>query len=74
VRQGRFETSAKRARFARLVAVLGQLYQEHRRLVEEEVLPLVVEFLTAGDLAAAGREMADRRRAERKEPRRQPDG
>lgn len=60
VQHGRFETSAKRARFARLAAVFGQLYREHRRLVEEEVLPLAVEFLAATDLVAAGREMAER--------------
>jgi hypothetical protein len=68
VRQGRFATPTKRARFAKLVAVLGQLHREHRGLMEEDVLPLAVQVLTAPDLVAAGREMVERWTAARKEP------
>jgi hypothetical protein len=63
VRQGRFETPAKRARFARLVDVLWRLYQEHHRLEEEEVLPLAARVLRPDDLRAIAGEMEARRLA-----------
>jgi hypothetical protein len=59
---GCFERAEKHARFCRLVAVLRHLFEEHARLEEEEVLPLVSALAETGELEALGREMVARRR------------
>jgi hemerythrin-like domain-containing protein len=48
-------------RFRQLATQLSRLYDEHIRVEENEVFPLAVSILPQPDLAAMGKEMAERR-------------
>jgi hemerythrin-like domain-containing protein len=58
---GRFERAEERARFQELITTLQQLYQEHIRREDEELLPLAAGLIDAPQREAIGREMAARR-------------
>jgi hemerythrin-like domain-containing protein len=58
---GSFESSVERLRFGRVIARLQQLYREHIRREDQEVLPLAAAAVEAKALEQVGADMAARR-------------
>jgi hemerythrin-like domain-containing protein len=61
LRDGRFCHVARRERFTEVVKTLRQLYREHIRIEDDELMPLAAGVVDPGQLEQVGADMAARR-------------